>query len=42
MLTVAVGDGEVAQRTSPVSDLACLNLIMSQVDSVVADTILTS
>jgi len=43
MLMAAVGDGEVAHRASSFSDLAGLNLIMPQVDLVVAaDTTLTS
>jgi len=42
MLMAAVGDGEVAHRASSFSDLAGLNLTMSQVDSVVTDTTLTS
>jgi len=42
MLMATVGDGEVAHRTSPVSDLAWLNLVMPQVSLVVADTTLTS
>lgn len=42
MLTAAVGDGDVAQRTSPVGDLDCSYLTTSHVDLVVADTAVTT